>query len=243
MNDAVDTPVTEVAAPEEKKPTSSAMALRPTGGFSLATLDDQMRFAKKLLDEKMISDTFKTASQVIIAIQYAKAMNIEPVIALRSMYVVNGRPCLYGDGPLSLVQRHPSFHSIEEFFIDSDGVRISFENKNLRAKVFGSITRVKRKGDPQIQEDYFTLEDMDRAGLDKNKWGKKDTWEKFERIMLRTKSRSMALKSKFADLISGVPIAEYDFHFSPETPEITGPTTRSAADEIDAAYLDAPTKS
>lgn len=226
----------------EKEPIK-ALELNQKGQFALNTIEDQLAYAQRLMKEEMVSSTFKTPQQVIVGIQYCKALGLEPALGLKMMYVVNGRPCLYSEGPLALCQRTGLIEKMEEFFIDEDYNKICLENKNLKSKVFGAITRVWRKGDDLVQEDYFTLDDLAQAGLDKNSKGqKKDVWQKWERLMLRYKARTIALRSKFADLIAGIPVAEYDFHFSPETPNIKEAQTTEMADKLNEIFLDAKEK-
>lgn len=190
------------------------------GEVALVTLEDQLAFAQRLISEGMISETFKTPQQVVVGMQYAKALRMNEMIALKMMYVVNGRPCLYSEGPLALCQREGLVSKIEEFFLDEQFNRISADNKNLNAKVYAAVTRVWRQGDDTMQEDFFTLDDLKVARLDQSRNGKKEVWAKWERIMMRYKARTMALRSKFADLIAGIPVAEYDHHFSPDLPDI-----------------------
>lgn len=211
------------------------MKVVETGELALHSLSDQLAFSQRLINEKMISDTFKTPQQVVIGMQYAISMGLKPVLALKQMYVIKGRPCLYGDAPLALCMREVK--DIEEFFLDKEQKRICVENKNLNAPVWAAVTRVWRKEQALVQEDSFSLEDLARAGIDKGSNGKKDTWAKYERNMMRYKARSMALKVKFTDFLSGIGIAEYDEDFSPETPEIAG-SGNSLADEMNGA-LDA----
>jgi len=207
-----------------------------SGELSLTALNDQLAFAKRLIAEEMISNTFKNPHQVLLGIQYSKALNLPALIGLRMMYVVKGKPSLYAEGPLSLCQRSPVFEGIEELFLDAKGNIICVTNKNLNAKVYASVTRVKRKGDPAWQEDYFTLDDLKQAGLDFSSKGKKETWLKWERIMLRYKARSIALRSKFADCLAGMNIAEYHDSFSPEVPEIVV-EENSLVKELNDKYL------
>jgi hypothetical protein len=212
-------------APKEVASNKKSLAVGQRGELALLTLEDQLGFAKKLIDEKMISDTFKTPQQVVVAFQYAKVMGLPEILAVKMMYVVNGRPSLFAEGPLSLVQRNPKFKSIREYFINEAGDEISPKNKNLKEKVWGAVCEVMRQGDTEPQVDYFTLDDLALAKLDKNSKGeKKDVWAKWERLMLRYKARAIALRSKFADLIAGIPIAEYDFNHAPEMPmkDVTG---------------------
>jgi hypothetical protein len=220
----------------------AAMMTDDIGSLALVSLEDQLKFANRLIQEKMISETFKTAQQVVIGIQYCKALNLPALVGLKMMYVVSGKPSLYAEGPLALVQRSSVFDKIREYFIDEDCKEICPENKNIvGAKYFGAVTEVWRKGDAEPQIDFFTIEDLERAGLDFNSYGKKkDTWAKWERIMLRYKARTLALRSKFADVIAGVPVAEYDYSFSPETPDINPEVVNkiSVADELNAEFLD-----
>lgn len=220
---------------EQEQKKSTAMATTETGSFALQSLADQMRFAERLIADKMISETFQTAQQVIIGLQYAKALKLNEIVALRMMYVLKGKPCLYGEGPLSLCQRTGLVSLFDEFFVDKESNRICVANKNIHAPVFASVTRIGRKGDSEIQEDFFTIEDMDRAGLTVSKFGKKDVWVKFERIMLRYKARSLAIKSKFADTTAGIPIAEYDEHFAPDYPEMKE-VKSTVADDLNKLY-------
>lgn len=225
----------EAAGSKILLPAARKLETAESGQFALKTLDDQMSFASTLLKNQMISSSFKTPAQVVIAMQYLKEINMPMVAGLRLLYVVNSRPCLFSEGPLMLVQRSSLFESIEEFFFDENGDRISFEAKNLKAKVYGSLSRVKRKGDQFVQEDYFTLDDLATAKLDVGKNGTKEVWVKWQRIMMRYKARAIALRSKFADVIGGIPVAEYEEDFSPECPQINA--TSSIADELNAKYL------
>lgn len=211
-----ETIVIEKKKPEVKK----GLSTNSNGELSLESINDQMAYAQKLINEKMISSTFKTAQQVVIGIQYAISLKMDALPALRNMYVIKGRPCLWGDGPLSLAQRTGKIEGFEEFYVNKDLKKICYENKNLKDEVYASVCRIKRKGDECWQEDFFTLDDMKKAGLAEDKWGKKETYKKYQRIMIRYKARTLSLKSKFADLLNGMDVAEYNQHFSPQTPDI-----------------------
>jgi len=187
------------------------------GQLNLVSLDEQLAFADRLIKNKMISTSFETPAQVLIGIQYAKALGMEIVPALKCMYVLNGQPCLYGDGPLSLIQRSGLVEGYKEFFIDESGEEICFANKNLQKEVYASVCRIKRKGDSEWQEDCFSLDDLKQSGINMSYAKEKLVWQKFRRNMMRYKARSMALKSKFADLLQGFGIAEYDYHSDPVT--------------------------
>ena len=223
----VAAPVPQFAAPAVMVPTDQRTVAvvkdfetRADGTLALASFEDQKRFALQLMQQGMVSSTFKTPQAVILGIQYCKELGVPVQLGMKMLYVIDGKPSLFGDGPLALVQRSGQLESIEEFFLNEKQEKICVENKNLQDRVWAAVTRLKRRGDPLIQEDYFSLIDLEIAGMDMSKNGKKVVWAKYERIMMRYKSRSMSLKVKFSDMISGVNIAEYDSNFSPETPDV-----------------------
>lgn len=218
----IEAEVVDPGPKEEPKPKPvKELMTRPDGQIVTDTLSQQLSYAQTLITQGVVSSTFKTPQQVVIGMQYAKSLKIDTVPALKMMYVINGQPSLFGDGPLLMCRRTSLVDGFEEFFVNSEMKRISVANKNLKDEVYAAVCRVKRVGDKIWQEDYFTQDNLRTAGLDVNSYGKKKAvWEKFERLMMRYKSRSMALKSKFADVLHGIPIAEHDYHFSPDVPEV-----------------------
>lgn len=196
------------------------------GKFELNTLKDQLGYAQNLIREGMVSSTFKTPQQLVIGIQLAKSLSIDPAVALGMMYVIKGKPSLFGDGPLSLIKRSPLYGGAREFYVDKDINEICFKNKNLNAEVYAAVIQIKRTGFDEIQEDFFTVDDMNKAGVHLNKYGEKDTWKKYLRIMLRYRARSLAIKSLFPDLLNGINISEHMDNFTPEVPEINNPNQK-----------------
>jgi hypothetical protein len=196
------------------------------GQFSLDTLDDQIRYAKMLIEKRLISETFKDASQVIIAIQMCRALNLNPISGLKMLYVVGGKPALFGDATLSLVQSSGLLESIQEYFVNDKCEIICVANKNLTDEIFGAVCVVKRKGDDKAQEDFFTENDRIKAGLNS------PVWSKYKKSMLRYRTRAMALKSKFPDVLNGMDIAEYTYQDLPQHNEIT----KTASEEINEAF-------
>lgn len=210
----------ELTTQSEKLPTNT------NGSLKLSTLDQQLSFGATLLKQQLVSSTFKNAAQVAIGIQYAISMNVDPIIALRQMYVIKGVPNLFGDGPLMMIQRSGKMESIKEFWIDENCLEICVKNKNIKSEIFAAVTQIKRFGDPEIQEDFFSLDDLQKAGMNIGPSGEKVVWKKYKRIMMRYKARTLALKSKFADLLNGVEISEYIHNFNPDMPEINNPNQK-----------------
>lgn len=129
---------------------------------------------------------------VAMAMGYQLGFPIEQ--SLQDIAVVNGRPCLWGDGLLSLALNHPDCESIdEEPIIDSKG------------NVVGYRCIVTRKGHaPHMKQ--FTLQDAQMAGL----LSKGSAWKSYPQRMLQMRARSFAIRDKFADALRGLRIAEIE---------------------------------
>ena len=161
------------------------------------------------------------------AMQFALELGLKPLTALRQIAVVQGTPSLFGDLPLSLCFASGLVETINEFLVDKDGKEISVANGNTLAEAVGAVCQMRRKGDPNQIERFFTLEDAKRAGL-----GNSPTWKAYPKYMLKYRARSQALKDKFPDALNGVSIAEYDFNSKPAE---DAPAIETTAREVGGA--------
>lgn len=114
--------------------------------------------------------------------------------SLQDIAVVNGRPCLWGDGLLSLALNHPECESINETPITND-----------KGQVVGYQCTVVRKGH-QPHTKQFTLQDATLAGL----LSRGTVWKSYPERMLQMRARSFAIRDKFADALRGLRIAEIE---------------------------------
>ena len=145
----------------------------------------------------------------MIAMQTASELGLPPITSIKSMYVVNGTVALFGDLPLALVRKSGLLEYIAEAQFDENGIEIRRENNNLSEECFSARCVVKRKGEPEIIKD-FSWAEATRAGLDKNKYGEKQTYKNFRKRMLQMRARTTALKDTFSDVLMGIAIEEYD---------------------------------
>jgi hypothetical protein len=176
-------------------------------------IDEAYRVASSYCRSGFLPERFTTPEMVMTAIQFALELGLRPLTALRQMAVIKGTPCFYGDLPLSLCMASGKVEWINEYYFDKDSVEICMMNKNTNAEVYGSVTIVKRRGDEQITESFFTLDDAKRAGLNS------PVWKAYPKRMLRYRARSQALKDKFPDALNGISIAEYDHNELPDVKE------------------------
>lgn len=189
---------------------------------------DTWSMAHLYLKSKMLPARFNTAESIVVGMQYAIELGLQPLTGMRQIAVVQGTPCTFGDLPLALVQRTGKMESINEYLIDDKGVKICTENKNLSGNAVAAVCRVKRKGDPEILERFFSLDDAKTAGL-----GGSPTWKAYPKVMMKYRARSQALKDKFADCLNGIAIAEYDYHVIPNE---ESPRLQDSAGDLNSAF-------
>lgn len=162
--------------------------------FSPALFQHYQKVAETLADSSVIPQSYIGKPQnvfVAIAMGYQLGFPVEQ--SLQDIAVINGRPCLWGDGLLSLALNHPECVSIDEEPILS------------KTETIGYRCTVVRKGHkPHVQE--FTLQDANKAGL----LGKAGPWKTYPTRMLQMRARSLAIRDKFADALRGLRIAEIE---------------------------------
>lgn len=204
------------AQPEVKQgatqsvPTKNEIALSETGAALPKTVEDQYRLAKAYVSSGMLPKQYVRPEQVITGMAFANELGLHPLTGLKSIAVINGNPCIFGDLPLALVMKSGLLESIEEILIDVSGQMIKpGENKEL----FGAVCRVKRKGLANYTVTSFTLDEAKKAEL-----LSRDPWKKYTKRMLQMRARAQALKDTFPDVLNGIAIEEYDQQEPDSTP-------------------------
>jgi hypothetical protein len=176
-----------------------------TGLLKPRNIEDAWRMAQYYASSGLLPERYKSPAMVLTAMQYALELGLKPLTAMRQIAVVKGTPTVFGDLPLSMVYASGKMDYIKESLLDKTGKEISLANKNLTEPAFAALCIVKRKGESEPLEAFFTLDDAQQAGLSNS-----PTWKSYPKRMLRYRARSQALKDKFPDCLNGISIAEYD---------------------------------
>jgi hypothetical protein len=164
----------------------------PTRGLALATFDDAFRFAKMVAASDFAPKDFRGKPEsCLLAIQHGAEARLTPMQSLQSIAVINGRPTIWGDAALALVQSSPACEYVREY-IEGDG-------DNLTA-----VCEAKRRGYPAPTTVRFSVADAKKAGL----WGKSGPWSQYPNRMLQLRARGFALRNAFADALRGLVTAE-----------------------------------
>jgi hypothetical protein len=211
----------------ETLPAVKAEIVANSDGILIArNIDEAYRLANAYVKSGLLPVRYTTPEMVLTAMQFGLELGLKPLTALRQIAVIKGTPAAFGDLPLSLCYAKGKLERIKEFLVDDHFNEISFANKNLNAKVFGAVCIVKRIGDPDPLETFFTMDNAKQAGLLGS--DKAVPWNQYPQIMLKYRARSMALKSKFPDCLNGISIAEYDSNELPEMENVTPGGARPA---------------
>ena len=161
-------------------------------GFAPTTLTEAIQFSEMLASSSMVPRAYQgKPNDVLVCLQWGYEMGMAPMQALQNIAVINGKPSMYGDSLIALVQASPMCENIEEYF----------ENEGTPNPV--AVCVAKRKGrTPVIFK--FSVEDAKRANL----WGKTGPWQAYPKRMMQMRARGFALRDAFADVLTGLITAE-----------------------------------
>lgn len=155
--------------------------------FEIRSLQEAMDYAKLIADSDLAPKDYRgKPGNVLIAIQFGYEIGLLPLQAVQNISVISGRPAVWGDAMLALVQSNSLCEYIRETFKD---------NKAFCA--------VKRQGEDE-HISTFSVEDAKKANL----WGKPGPWTQYPERMLRMRARGFALRDKFSDILKGISMQE-----------------------------------
>jgi len=172
--------------------TTEISTQRAATGLALQSFDDAMRFASLVSKSDFAPKDFKGKPEsCLLAIQHGSEVGLSPMQSLQSIAVINGRPTIWGDAALALVQSSPVCEYVREY--------MEGEGDNLTA-----VCEAKRRGYPAPTTVRFSVVDAKRAGLA----GKAGPWSQYPARMLALRARGFALRNAFADALRGLITAE-----------------------------------
>ncbi len=166
----------------------TALTVTNRQGFAPATITEAMEFSKMLADSSMVPKQYQGKPQdIMVCVQWGQEIGLAPMQALQNIAVINGKPSVYGDAMMALVQASPQCEGIEE----------SLESEGTVNPV--AVCVAHRKGRKPVTA-KFSVEDAKRAGL----WGKGGPWQAYPKRMLQMRARGFALRDQFADVLKGL---------------------------------------
>ena len=161
-------------------------------GFAPSTFAECREFAEELAASSLVPKQYQGKSQdILVCVQWGMELGLAPMQALQNIAVINGKPSVYGDAALALVQASPVCEGVEET-IEGEGT------PNPTAV----CTCHRKNRQPVVAR--FSVEDAKRAGL----WGKQGPWQAYPKRMLQMRARGFALRDAFPDVLKGLITAE-----------------------------------
>ena len=173
-------------------------------GFAPQTMGEAIQFSEMLAKSQMVPKQYQGKPEdILVAVQWGYEIGLAPLQALQNISVINGKPSVYGDAAMALVQSSPVCEDIEEFF----------EDEGTPNPV--AVCVAKRKGRKPVTS-KFSVEDAKRANL----WGKQGPWTQYPKRMLQMRARGFALRDAFPDVLKGLITIEEAMDFPAEAKPI-----------------------
>lgn len=179
-------------------------------------LGEAMELAKVMANSDIVPNEFrKKPENILIAIQLGAEVGLAPMQALQNIYVVNGKPSMWGDAVLGLIKGSGLLEDFEE----------TFDEKAQRA-----TCRSRRKDNKTDVIRTFSMEDAKKSGL----WGKQGPWTNYPNRMLQMRARSWNLRDNFPDVLKGLNVREevQDYETIQEADVIPMPQRKKAVQPI-----------
>lgn len=202
-----------------------------TGGAVAAivpqTFEDVYRFAQVVAQSGLCPFNMDTPQKVTVAILTGLEIGVKPMQAVQGIAVIGGRPCIWGDLALGLVRGSGSLEWIKEEFIgDEDDVDWTAVKPEGKALKFRARCTVKRKGEPEVVNE-FSIGDAVIAKLWQKRGhnGKDTPWITNPKRMLKMRARGFTLRDTHTDVLKGLYIAEelIGVDMDDRAPQVTGP--------------------
>ncbi len=216
-------------------PVEARAPLKAGGGSVNAIVpqdaEQAYRMAGLIHKSGMAPRDMQSPEKIVTAILAGMEVGLKPFQAVQSFAVVNGRPTIWGDAALGLVQASGFLEDFEETVAGEGDAMVA----TCRAK------RSDRKS-PVIRT--FDVADAKAAGL----WKKQGPWSQYPKRMLQLRARAFAIRDGFPDVLKGVYIREEVQDYAgpsteahtPEGASVTGAALLAQAEPTDAPQLAPP---
>jgi hypothetical protein len=196
-------------------------------GFAPATITEAMEFSKMLADSTMVPRAYQGKPQdIMVCVQWGYEIGLAPMQALQNIAVINGKPSVYGDAAMALVQASAVCEDVQEYF----------EGEGTPNPI--AVCVAKRRGRKEVVA-KFSVEDAKRAGL----WGKTGPWQAYPKRMMQMRARGFALRDAFPDVLKGLITAEeaQDYPDEAKPRQAKDITPRNPLDRVAAPAIPAET--
>lgn len=214
--------IAEPNLPAVQQPKAQLVAGANIAPIIPRTIDEVARVARAVIVAGLAPDSYKgkndeeTASKIMVGIMKGAEVGAAPFTALANIAIINGRPSIWGDLAIALVQARGIVTNVEAKYEGEESGKAEPQITDFLDSMT-AVYRIWRKGQTDPYEGRFSVRDAKRAHL----WGKKQPWVQYPKRMLMARARAYALRDGFADCLSGLSIREEIEDLPPEAPAKT----------------------
>jgi hypothetical protein len=188
--------------------TNAIIEVGASGGLLPKNFEGLWRLATILNASGFMPKGVDKVESVFVVIQMGLEVGLGPMQAVQNIACINGRPCIWGDAAMGLVEASGLLEDGKEYF----------ENDSNEFPVnMAAVCYAKRRGGREVTQ-RFSVADAKRAGL----WGKSGPWTQYPRRMLQMRARGFALRDLFADVLKGLRMAEEVRDYDREMVNVNG---------------------
>jgi hypothetical protein len=181
-------------------------------GFAPQTMTEAIDFSNMLSKSTMVPKAYQNKPEdVLVAVQWGYELGLAPLQALQNIATINGKPSVYGDAAMALVQNSPVCEDVKEYF----------EGEGTSNPI--AVCVAKRKNRTEVISKY-SVEDAKRASL----WNKQGPWTQYPKRMLQMRARGFALRDAFPDVLKGLITVEEAQDYPDDTPVAQAPQIKHA---------------
>jgi hypothetical protein len=175
-------------------------------------MTEAIDFSNMLSKSTMVPKAYQNKPEdVLVAVQWGYELGLAPLQALQNIATINGKPSVYGDAAMALVQNSPVCEDVKEYF----------EGEGTSNPI--AVCVAKRKNRTEVISKY-SVEDAKRAGL----WNKQGPWTQYPKRMLQMRARGFALRDAFPDVLKGLITVEEAQDYSDDTAAPQAPQIKHA---------------
>lgn len=195
---------TKAVATVEKAP----LSVGEEGYIIPRTVEEAARMAKAVIIGGLAPDSYKVngtpdPNKILLGIMSAMEAGLPPLYGLRQIAIINGRPTIWGDAAMALVQQR---NLITSYVEEQVGPVPTDKDLSKWDDEYGWKVTINRRGQQGSYVGIFTVGMAKRARLWLN--AKKVPWLEHPDRMLKIRARAFPLRDGFADALAGLGIRE-----------------------------------
>lgn len=181
----------------EERHHDSAVTFNVPGFLAPKSLGEVKELARMIALAEWAPDCYRDLDgnydqpKIELAILHGATVGLGPIAAVHAIALIGGKPSIWGDGALSVIEHSGLLEDmVEDYEVDDDGL-VAVCTMKRRHRATPIVTR-------------FSMAMAERAGLTRSE----GPWQTYPERMLRMRARSWTMRDAFADVLRGLQLRE-----------------------------------